>query len=185
MKRCCIVALIMLVPAGLLAAPTMGVYFTYDPYQMHYSPASPGVMFDAYVYAHNTGCYLTAVEFQLAIGSPMIGFSGMEIPEGSLNLGDPLSGVAITYWPPLDGFPPGYNLLATLHLFALDVCEDFGGTMSNVPIMILPHPDTGMITGTCWPDNLPFQYMGLTSTLCPLGVGTEESSWGGIKSIIR
>lgn len=185
MKSVAIAALLLLVPALLVAAPTMGVYFTYDPYNAHYSPSAAGEMFDGYLYAHNTDCYLTAVEFQLEIASPAIGFSGFEIPEGSLNLGDPLSGMSITYWPPLDGWNPGYNLLATFHFFSLDFCECLGGTMPESSISILPHPDTGYIRGTCWPDNDFVYYTGLTSTICPKLIATDEESWGAIKGMLQ
>jgi hypothetical protein len=102
-----------------------------------------------------------------------------------VNLGDPLIGVSITYWPPLDGWNPGYNLLCVLHFLAVDKCLQCGGTLIDVPIQIVPHPDTGMISGTCWPDNELFQFIGLTAIICPFGTATEESSWGAVKSMVE
>jgi hypothetical protein len=48
---------------------------------------------------------------------------------------------------------------------------------------VIPHPDTGLIQGSCFPENYLFQYVGLTSTLCPLTVGVQETNWGAIKSL--
>jgi hypothetical protein len=137
------------------------------------------------VYGHNIECYLTAAEFQLTIGHPAIQLQGTEYLPGSVNLGDPLIGVSMTYWPPLDGWVPGYNLLCTLHFLAVDMCATCGGTLVNVPLTIGPHPDTGEIRGTCWPENDIFTFIGLSAIICPEGTATEDQSWGAIKSMMN
>jgi hypothetical protein len=184
MKAFLIAALVLLIPAVIAAQPTMGVYFTYAPFDIYYSPSVPGESFDGYVYGHNIDCYLSACEFQLVIGHSSILLTGFDLLPGSVNLGLPLDGISISYWPPLDGWNPGYNLLCTFHFAALDVCDEFGGSLVNVPIQIGPHPDTGEIRGTCWPDQNIFQFIGLRSIICPFGTATEEQSWGAIKSML-
>lgn len=184
MKAFLIAALVLLVPAAIAAQPTMGVYFTYTPFNIYYSPSYAGELFDGYVYVHNTDCYLTAAEFMVVIGHPNIQLTGFDLLPGWINLGSPLSGLSISGWPPLDGWNPGYNLICTLHFLAIEYCEVYGGTLVEIPIQIVPHPDTGRVAGTCWPDNYMFDYIGLTSKLCPFGTATEEQSWGAIKSMI-
>jgi hypothetical protein len=184
MKAFIITALVLLIPASILAQPTLGVYFTFEPFDIYYSPSYMGEQFEGYLYGHHIDCYLTAAEFQMVIGHPSIQFTGFDLLPGWINLGDPLIGMSISGWPPLDGWNPGYNLLAVFHFLAIEYCECFGGTLSEVPIQIVPHPDTGMISGTCWPDNELFQFIGLTAIICPFGTATEESSWGAIKSMI-
>ena len=61
MRRIAIVVLALLVPAALTAAPTIGMYFSYSPEQMTYNPTYQFEMFDGYVYAHNTECYLSCL----------------------------------------------------------------------------------------------------------------------------
>jgi hypothetical protein len=184
MKAFLVAVLVLLIPAVIAAQPTMGIYFTHTPFNIYYSPTHMGEQFDGYVYGHNIGCYLTACEFSLEIAHPAIQLTGFTLLPGSINLGDPLAGISITYWPPLDGWNPGYNLLCTLHFLAIEFCEEFGGTLVNVPIQIGPHPDTGEIRGTCWPDQNIFQFTGLTSIICPFGTAVEEQSWGAIKSML-
>lgn len=184
MRRIAIVVLALLVPAALTAAPTIGLYFSYSPEQMTYNPTYQFEMFDGYVYAHNTECYLSAAEFMVDLPTG-IDVTGFDIPEGSINLGDPATGMSITYSPPMDGWNPGYNLLCTVHLLAVDWCCENGGCLVNAPIALVPHPDSGLLGGTCWPDQIIFEYVGLTSVLCPCGNAAGESSWGEIKSMLQ
>lgn len=186
MKALTIIAVLLLVvPVAVAAQPTMGIYFTYTPYELYYYPSAPGEIFTGYVYVHNTNCYLTAAEFMIVIGAPGVVPSGsFTLLPGWINLGDPFSGISISGWPPLDGWNPGYNLILTQDFLALDACVEFGGSVVNVPIQIVPHPDTGGIRGTCWPDNYLFDYVGFTSYVCPEGTATENKSWGAIKSML-
>ena len=181
MRAAFIAMLILILPAALLASPTMGVYFTYVPGAMYYSP-HPMEAFDAYVFGHDIGCYLDASEFEVCYpaGIMQVGFT---LPAGSLNLGDPDTGVSITYWPPMDGWNPGYNLLCTLHLFAVDGCTCYGGTMSDAHLSIYPHHEIGLDQGSCWPDNNLVAFTPLTSIICPSQIAVQNKTWGGIKSL--
>jgi hypothetical protein len=180
MRAATLAILILLLPAALLAVPTMGVYF-HNGGQMTYSPVQ-FEQFEAYVYEHNAQCYLDAAEFEICY-PPGIVQIGFEIPVGSLSLGDPDTGVSITYWPPRDGWNPGYNLLCTLKLMAVDFCHSEGGGMADAHIVIVPDHAVDHIYGSCWPDNYLFDYVGLTSIFCPTCIGTESKSWGAIKSL--
>jgi hypothetical protein len=107
---------------------------------------------------------------------------GVTYPDGkSVALGDPFSGHAIAYWPPMNGFVPGYNLVATLQCMTFAPC----GPLVDYPLVIGPHPDSGEIRGAFAPENELFPIVGLTSIVCPDMVGTQEESWGAIKSLYR
>jgi len=97
---------ILLLPAALIAGPTMGIYFTYSPSQMEYYPTLYEE-FAGYIYAHNTACYLDAAEFALEIPDGIV-IIDLVLPLGALTLG----------W-----LPSG--------------------------ISVIPHPDTGLIQGSC------------------------------------
>ena len=182
MRAAIIATLILLLPAALFAGPTMGVYFTYIPGQMHYVTTHAPEEFTGYLYVHNTECYLNAVEYML--GLPASHFlMGYTLPVGALELGSPQAGHSVAIWPPMDGWNPGYNLIATFNFIALEFCACQGGTVNNAPIRILPHPATGLVQGSCFPDNNLFEYTGLTSIVCPTPYGVEETNWGAIKSL--
>jgi hypothetical protein len=90
----------------------MGIYFTYNPTQMHYNPM-PFEQFYAYPYAHHTECYLSAAESALEL-PPGVILAGYYLPAGTLQLGSLPAGLSVAYWPPMDGWNPGYNLLCTI-----------------------------------------------------------------------
>jgi hypothetical protein len=183
MRITMIAVLVLLLPTVLLAIPNVGVYFQQG--QMSYSPG-PYEEFAGYVYENGMDCYITAAEFRV---SPPTGImiTGFEIPDGSLSLGDPLTGVSITYFPPLNGYAT-CNRLCTVFFYASKWCLGGGGggaVLADVPMSVLPHPDTGRIAVACYPENNLFDLTGITSTICPLAVGTHEKSWGAIKALFE
>jgi hypothetical protein len=185
MKSIVIAAMILVLPMGALAQPTLGVYFDTWPGTMH-TDVFPATPFTGYLYGHNIGCYVTAVEYTLLVPGSLFVTNLIYPPNFSVDMGDPLSGHALTYYPPLNGTIPGYNLLLTIEFFTLNNgCAWAGGTYVDTPIVIVGYPDTGLISGTCYPDNTIFTFAGLTSILCPEQIGIEEESWGAIKALYK
>jgi hypothetical protein len=187
MKRVLLVmALALLVPAMLNAQATMGVYFDPWPGKMHISPPA-FTPFDAWLYLHNANLPVTAVEYQLQ--TPMdpthslFSLTVQGYPDlYSIHMGDPWNGHSIAFWPYLNGYTPGYNLLCKFMCFLpIDACWDMGGAIADYPVIVGPHPDSGYVRGTYYPNNDPFPIIGLTSIVCPYLIATEESSWGAIK----
>jgi len=182
MRAALIAIMVLLLPAALFAGQTIGIWFDYRA-GMTYSPM-PHESFVGYVYADNANCYISGIEFALSPIPPTVYYDGYEVPEGALSIGDPIVGVGISYFPPLNGYYPGYNELCKLHFTAEeDWCYQYGGTLVNVPLQIIPHPETGFVRGTCYPENNFFDLTGLMSYLCPEGIGTKPASWGAIKSL--
>ncbi|UCF04634.1 MAG: hypothetical protein JSV33_11980 [bacterium] len=184
MKSVLAAALILLLPTTVMAPPLMGIYYGYTPGQMWYRPQL-GESFNAYVYVHDWGCNLSAVEFKVQIETPSIIYNGFEIPEGSLVLGYPLEGVSITVWPPVSTCTTNHLFVCTVRLFAIDTCWEYDGSIGDAYIRIVPHPDSGGIYGTCWPENYMFDFIGLTSIICPQPIANEEASWGAIKGLFE
>lgn len=183
MRAAIIAIMILMLPAALFAGQ-VGVFFTYTPNQMWFSPA-PFEEFVGYVYGHSLPCYVQAIEFAVEL-PPGIELDGWTLPpEGILQIGNPLTGIAIAYWPPLNGFYPGYNLLLKIYLFAdqAGACLWKGGSLVNAPLRILPNPESGHCQVACYPDATLMEVTGLTSIICPDQIATEESSWGAIKSL--
>jgi hypothetical protein len=177
-------AIALLIP-GMLNAATLGVYFGYAPSQMAGSPA-PFSFFDIYLFLHSAEYYVTAVEYQLLTPvdptHALFAVTDVSYPDNkTVTLGDPFSGQAIAYWPPLNGFVPGYNLLATFRCVTFAPC----GSLVDYPLVIGPHPGSGELRGTFAPDNEFFPVTGLTSIICPEQIGAQEESWGAIKSLYR
>jgi hypothetical protein len=177
---------LLCVAATALAQPqdTIGLYFDLNHGQTHYSPM-PYEAFSGYVYCHAVSCDLGAVEFAVAI-PPGVRLLGFSVPQGSLAIGNPSSGLSIAYWPPLD---PGYNLLCTFDFFATSWCSNLGGSLINAPVGIHPHPETGLARYTCRTLTAGQSeydvklFYPLTSVLCPVTIAAHDKSWGSIKSL--
>lgn len=146
-------AAVLLVPMMLVAGPaTMGAYFGYEPGLRMYDPV-PFSFFDVFIYLHNAGVYVTAVDYQLQTpGDPvhvLFGYSEVAYPDQySVSWGELFLGHSITYWPPLDGFNPGYNMICKFKGFTTEPCWNVGGSMIEYLLVVGPHPDTGEIKGT-------------------------------------
>jgi len=131
---------------------------------------------------------MTGIEYSLAMLDPLdnpslaLSLQGWTLPTGSpAELGHPLTGHSVTYWPPLNGFPNGYDLLVTYEIVTFAPCEE----MINHRIEVVAHGDTGFLRGTYTPDNEKIGLTGLALWFCPDGIGTEEESWGAIKALYR
>ncbi len=182
MKRVLLtVAIALLIPGLLGATATMGVYFDGKLYiDGGLAPLTP---FTGGLYIVQSGLFVTAVEYQLVVPGDgnLVLLSVSYPPNFSLELGDPLSGHSITFWPPLTGYPDGYDLMATYEFMTLVSCEE----MPEYNIAIGPHPDTGELRGTYSPDNDFFPIIGLSTLICGVPVAAGEESWGAIKSLYR
>ena len=184
MKRVLLTVAALLIPSILMAAPaTVGVYFDGS---LAYNPPGVGVPFVGALYIVQNEYYVTGVEYSLQTPNDpahaqfiITGYSYP--PNHSLTLGDAFNGHSVTYWPPLTGYPTGYDLLVTYECRVLAPCD----AMWDYPIVIGPDPGSGYLRGTYSPDNDFFDIIGLTSVLCPMEFGTEESSWGAIKSMME
>ena len=190
-KRILLAPVIALLMPGMLGATvTMGVYFGYAPGAMTLSPA-PFVYFDAYLYLHHADQYVTAVEYLLITpddpSHAWFSITAVSYPDNkTIHDSDSFAGHSIAYWPPLNGYMPGYNLLCSYTCVTFEPCWDAGGAMIDYEIVIGPHPDSGFLRGTYAPDNEFFDIIGLTSKLCPEEpVAVEEESWGAVKSMYR
>jgi hypothetical protein len=193
MKKVLLLLTAVLMVPGLAFAlnPTIGVFFD-TPGQMTYSP-TVYVPFNGLLYVHNADYYITAVEYFLSTPDDpthaLVYLTGTSYPDNfAVELGDPFDltiGHSISYWPPLNGTTPGYNLLATYEFLMIEPCWDAGGGIMNYRLVIVQNPGSGFLRGTSFPDNLPFDMTGLTSYLCPFEIGVEEESWGAIKSLYK
>lgn len=186
MKRVLLTLAVALLIPGMLGAATMGVYFD-GPGQMTYTPAGPFSFFDVYIYLHAADYYVTAVEYALVTPlDPTHTFFSynaglIEYPDNmSITDGDPFGGHSIAFWPPLNGYSPGYNMLVTLR-----ECFITGTCWPDYPLVIGPNPASGELRGTFMGENEFFPIVGLTSFLCPEEIAVEQTSWGAIKSLFE
>jgi hypothetical protein len=129
-------------------------------------------IFNAYLFLKDADYNVTGVEFMLITpedpSHALFVITDFSFPqEGTLNIGDPFSGMAIVYWPPLNGFTGDPLLLLNLECLTVETCYCHGGDMMDYPITVVAHPESGELHGTYAPDNEFFSIIGFTSYLCP------------------
>lgn len=183
MKRVIAFAAVMILLPGIIAAcPRLGLF---NNGLTHYDP-EPFEPFKLYLYIVQEEFYVTAVEYQIVTPSDpahaIFMIIGVEYPKcHSVDLGSPLGGHSLCVWPPVTGYPDGCDLLATFTCITTLPCSQ----MYNYILTVGPHPDTGLIRGTYYPDNEMFDIRGMSSLLCLKGYAAGDESWGAIKSLFR
>ena len=186
MKRLLLSFLMIICLTAAASGTTLGLYFDFWPGQMAYAPV-PVSFFDIYLYLHAAPYYATALEYQLVTppdpAHTRFVIIQYELGEGAVvELGDPWSGHSIAFWPPLNGYVPGYNMICKYRCMTFAPC---GLGIADYPIVVGPHPGSGQLWGTFYPDNETFPIIGLTSILCPEYYGVEETSWGAIRKLFE
>jgi hypothetical protein len=157
---------------------TLGLY---SDGKMHYEPTMLQT-FQLHLYLVQSDYYVTAIEYQLVTPDGNFAVSSVDYPANQQNsIGHPQAGHAINYWPPMSGFPDGYDLMATFNCVTVQPCE----LMPDYPLTISVHPDTGELRGTYYPENDTFPIIGLTTYLCLDAVPVEDGTWGAIKSLYK
>jgi hypothetical protein len=186
MKRLLLAFFLVLFASTSLTAATLGIYFDFWPGAMAYAPM-PASFFDVYLYLHASNYYVTALEYQITtpLDPAHAFFVIAEVhpaDEVVVTLGTPWEGHSIAFWPPLDGYTPGYNMICKYKCISLAPCLD---VIVDYPIVVGPHPGSGQLWGTFYPNNEMFPIIGLTSILCPYQIGVENTNWGAIKNLYR
>ena len=184
MRTALIALTILLLPAALIASPgpSIGIYFAGGS-GMVYSPTQ-WEEFSGYVLLNGYECYVNAAEFAISVPAG-IDYLSYTLPEGAIALGDPEGGIAISFWPPLNGFDGSSHLLLTLNFLARKGCGAPTG-LSDAPLAVVPDLNAVPVPAVlvnCFPDNDAHIIPGLTSIICPQEIAVESRSWGAIKSL--
>lgn len=134
-----------------------------------------GTLDNLYVVAVNFNMFINAIEYGVSYPPSLTWIA--DIPNTPLVIGNTPSGVATTWQLPQNGFDP-LGVMEVLVSWNCDAC----GSNANDPIVVGPHPVTGFLRATRYPDNALVDGVGLTSLVCPV-VPVEEKTWGGVKAL--
>ncbi len=175
MRLAAITVMLMLVAAPLAAqTPYVQVYF--DPGHTQTTSDCPGMQIDTlYVVAHNFNAWLTAIEFSITYPAEMNWLADMA--STPLVIGNSPAGVALAFPTPVNGFD-AVEVMQVMVMWQCSAC----GASTNIPLVVAPHPQTGFVRATRYPDNGFINAVGMTSLLCAT-VPVEETTWGQIKAL--
>ena len=177
---------VIVVALGILAIGAQMASAQPQPYVMLYfddlytvgSKDCPGAAPDsAYIVVKNFDMYLTAIEYQVLYPSEMV-WIGDNVGT-ALAIGNTRDGIAQS-WP----FPQNaYEPFAVAKVIFLWNCAG-GCPVKNIPVTIVPHPQTFKLRALRWPDLVEMTAIGMTSLVCAT-IPVEESSWGQIKALYK
>jgi hypothetical protein len=136
----------------------------------------PGTVIDTFfVVANNFNMWMSAIEFMIVYPS-QISWLG-DILDTPTKIGNSVTGISIAWTLPLNAFDNPVVLKVT---FAW-MCQGCVGS-ENAPIDVVANPNQGFLRAVRWPDNVPFDAIGMRSLICPT-VPVEDTSWGQIKAM--
>lgn len=182
MKRVFVIVLAL----GLLAIGAQSAGAQGSPYVMLYfddlytvgSKDCPGAQPDsAYIVVKNFNMYLQAIEYRVLYPAEMIWIG--DVVDPALAIGNTSTGIAESWPLPQNAFVP----FAVAKVIFIWNCAG-GCPVQNIPITIVPHPETFKLRALRWPDLAEISAIGMTSLVCAT-IPVEESSWGQIKALYK
>lgn len=133
------------------------------------------------VVANNFNMFMSTIEYSIVPPAADAAWTGdIQVP-GALFLGQSPTGITITYPIPRNAFVACIVMYYEITWLCSDC--DVDAPAHNVPIVVQGHPYNGLITAIEWNTYREVYGVGMTSLICPLGVSTEESTWGRVKSL--
>lgn len=176
-------------PAALAQVPNVALYTdkAFQEREIEGCPEEPpGAILDTlYVVASGFNMAMASIEYRIDL-SPQLWFSGDIVPAGVAE-GFSIDGIRISFATPADA--TGQLLVQKIEfIYGCQGCRDYKHPISimDVPLRVLPHPESGKIQAFRWPDMAAVEAVGLPAILCPrIGVPIEGSTWGAIKSLYQ
>ena len=164
---------LMAVGAQAQMSPTVGVFFDQSFTQMAEDCPSGGGIDSAFVVAMNFNTFISGIEYSINYPTTMTWVGDYGTPP--VTIGQTPAGISEGFGLPQNGFLP----IVVAKVLFLWNCN--GCTIEDDPIIVSPHPLTGYVRATDFPNYNFIDAIGMTSLVCAT-VPTEETSWGRIKS---
>jgi len=135
---------------------------------------TPSTMDSAFVVAKNFNIWMVGIEFAIEYPASVSWIADTDTPE--LVIGTSPSGISMAWQTPKNA----YDTLKIMKiLYFCNSCPD------DTPIRVIPHPVSGYVRATEYPD-LDYVYaIGWTSIFCPNLIPVENTTWGNVKSMYQ
>ena len=135
---------------------------------------------------NNFNMWMATISFAIVPPPADAFYTGDVHLPGAVFLGTTIGGVSITYPLPQNAFDPFICMYYEI-TWLCDYCPDDPGEgvagVPNVPIIVIAHPGIGAVEAVEYTTFQKVNGVGMTSLICPEGVSTQETTWGGIKAL--
>ena len=159
--------------------PYVQVYFDIGASEGSASCPAVAGMQELHVFAVNFNMWIAAIEYMIAVPASLTIIGDVAVP-GALQIGNSSVGISWSFPIPGNGWAP----YKTQGLNVWWNCTNCTG-YEDGQIIVLPHPVSGQISAVSWPDLISVTAVGMTSTVCPVDVPAQESTWGSVKSLYK
>jgi hypothetical protein len=172
---------LFMVGAATAQVPFFGVYFNQGNSVEALPPPPcgnpcPGFGIPGYLWIAlvNANAYVTGVEFAVSYPPEVTWMADLNTQP--VTIGTTPTGFSMGWPLPQNGFV-NVPVCKVLFLWNCDRC-----LRPNIPITVIPNPNTAFIGYTDYPMFAPHNAVGLTSLICAC-VPVEETTWGQVKSL--
>jgi hypothetical protein len=166
---------VSLIGTGVHAqTPMVSVFFDQALTRMDEDCPSGGGIDSAFVVASNFNTFFAGIEYSINYPTTMTWLADYGTPP--VTIGSTPTGISEGFSLPQNGF---FRIVVAKVLFAWN-CS--GCTITDDPVIVSPHPITGFIGVTDYPNYDFINGVGMTSLVCAT-VPTDETTWGRIKSL--
>jgi hypothetical protein len=177
-KLLTIIALVAVIALGFSTAPAQVpmVQIVFDQSlteQTHV--CTPGTQDSAFVVARNFNIWMVGIEF--AIDYPASVMWPYDANGPDLTMGNTDIGFSGAWMSPQNAYQ---TLKICTIVYYCNSCPP------DTYIKVIPHPDTGDIKASGYPDVYTYVYgIGWTSTFCPDVIPTDQTTWGNVKAMYQ
>ncbi len=169
MRKVLAITAVLLALSSLAFAQTPNVQMIFD--NGRASIDCTGDWMPGYIVAQNFNCWLVGIEYKVTYGPGVVKMAA-ETYAAPLVIGNTVAGVSMVWNIPQNAFSP--VLTATVMIKC--TCGE------NLWVQVVPHPISGFVRATDYPDNNFVYGYGETSLLCST-IPTENTTWGGVKAL--
>jgi len=164
-------------PGAFAQTPTVQMFF--DEQLQVSMMECPGFVFDTlYVVASGFDTQIVDVEYVISLNGHLDWYADL-LPPTYTAVGISVTGIVVSFPEPVDANGP----FLIQRIIAQWICV--GCPQPGIPfIAVEPHPTSGKVQATRWPDMTKVEAEGIVNLLCPV-LPVEKTTWGQVKALYR
>jgi len=174
----CASLLVGIAPSSVAQVPIVQVYLDSELLTIHRECAPLGTPDTLYVVASNFTQPILDIEYRIETYGNLLIAEDL-LPEGFTGEGYSGSGIRVLFGTPLDASAR----IVVERLYVLWTCNN-SCSGSPLYLTVQPHPQSGRIQATRWPDLVKLDALGGFNSFCGV-LPVTSSTWGQIKALYR
>ena len=165
------------IPDAFAQTPAVQMFFD-EQFQVPAMECTGAVLDTLYVVANGFDAQIVDIEYLIYLNVYLLWIADLIEPTYTAT-GTSVAGIVVSFPAPVDATGP-FLIQRILFEWLCDGCPHDG-----IPyIQVRPHPISGKVQATRWPDLVKIEAAGMTNVLCGV-IPVEETTWGQVKALYR